>query len=201
MGFSVPPEVQAHFENILRATHKTRSEFFREILDFYFTKSHGAASESDVARALKTYWDLRSGSSVKVVVIGLAIISDGKKVLIGARKEKDEWVEHLSWVFPGGRLKTLGFDTEIKELVRKETDLDVEVKTLIAARVHPDSGFKDVQVVALYFHCVPKEKGKGVPGSGLAKLKWVAPSFVFKFFTTSVTDEVTRFLLMIEKGG
>lgn len=210
VGFSIPPEIHERFERVLKTKHKTRSEFFREILDTYFSRTSVAATvqaaptEGDIAHALKVYWQLKSMTPSKVVIVGSAIVSRNGQVLIGARKEKDAWVDNLSWTFPGGRMETLSFDAEIVRNVKEKTGLDVDVKGLVTARVHPDAGFKDVQIVILYFHCVATHASfanlTAKAKNGFSKLKWVKPSDVFKYFTTSVTDDVTRFLLAIEKG-
>lgn len=204
IGFSVPPEIHSQFEAVLKIRHKTKSEFFREILDIYFQglhnqKDHLQVGERDIAHMLRKYWELKSSSGLNVIIIGLGIVVKDGKVLIGLRKEKDKWVANLSWVFPGGKMDTLKFDDELKKIIKEETGIEVEVKSLVASRIHPDSGFKDVQIIALYFYCQPISKEKEKAGGILERLKWVKPSDVFKFFTTSVADEVTKFLIMIEK--
>jgi ADP-ribose pyrophosphatase YjhB (NUDIX family) len=200
IGFSIPPEIYAQFESVLKDRHRTKSEFFREILDTYF-KNAGMrhAEEKDIAHMLRKYWEFRNGSAASVIVVGLGIVAKNGQVLIGRRKTKDHWVDNLVWAFPGGQMHTLHFNEELKKNIKKETGLDVDVKSLVASRIHPDSGFKKVQIVALYFYCEPASEKKEKPGNNLGKLKWVKPSDVFKFFTTSVADEVTKFLLMIEK--
>jgi len=203
IGFSIPPEIYAQFESVLKGRHKTKSEFFREILDLYFQNAKGKnplqAEEKDIALMLKKYWEFRSVAESNVIVVGLGIIAKDGKVLIGQRKGKDPWVENLTWVFPGGQMHTLKFNEELKANIKKETGLAVAVKSLVASRIHPDSGFKNVQIVALYFYCEPINENTEKAGVNIAKLKWVKPSDVFKFFTTSVADEVTKFLMMIEK--
>ena len=205
IGFSIPPEIYSQFEAVLKGRHKTKSEFFREVLDLYFQNTVNGPrncpriEEKDIAHMLKRYWEFRSASDLNVVVVGLGIIVKDGKVLIGARNKKDPWVDNLSWVFPGGQMHTLNFNEEIKKNIKKETGLEVNVKALVTSRIHPDSGFKNVQIVALYFYCEPVSKKEEKSGKNLSKLKWVKPSDVFKFFTTSVSDEVTKFLIMIEK--
>lgn len=176
-------------------------------MDIYFQSAAGShkntpqIEEKDIAHTLKNYWEFRSLAPLNVIVVGLGIIVKDGKVLIGARRKRDPWVENLSWVFPGGQMHTLNFNDEIKKNIKKETGLDVSVKSLITSRVHPDSGFKNVQIIALYFYCEQISKDKETTGKNLGKLKWVKPSDVFKFFTTSVADEVTKFLMMIEKDN
>ncbi|HEV7424265.1 MAG TPA: hypothetical protein VGO21_03685, partial [Candidatus Paceibacterota bacterium] len=73
--------------------------------------------------------------------------------------------------------------------------------SLVEARVHPDTSLKNVQIIALYFHCVlNKENVKEKPGSGLVRLSWVKPFNVFKYFTGSVSDQVTKFLSVISNS-
>lgn len=213
VGFSIPPEIDNKLEKFIKSKHKTRSEFIREMIDVYFEsieRSKGTEvkgigldlSENDLAKILKTYWTLRSQLPLKVLTIGLAIIvnRDGK-VLIGARKAKDKWVENLTWVFPGGNLETLDFSEGLRKEVKEETGFDVEVKSLVASRIHPDSGFKSLQINALYFYCSPVGKEKLRPGGDLKSLKWVDPTDVFKYFTTSTCDEVTKFLTTLQKAS
>jgi 8-oxo-dGTP pyrophosphatase MutT (NUDIX family) len=203
IGFSIPPELHEKFISVLNGKHKTKSEFFREVLDTYFNTKLGGPTigETNVAQVLKTYWDLRAKAHENIVVISLGIIVKDGKVLIGARKKHDLWVNNLSWVFPGGRMKSLDFSSELETVIKNETGLSVKAQSLVAARIHPDSGFKDVQIVALYFHCtpVPGKEGKKTTGD-LSKLKWIVPSDVFRYFTTSVMDEVTKFLMTITIG-
>lgn len=201
IGLSLPPEINNQVEEHLTKSHKTRSEFFREIINLYFSNvAKEVVTEKDLALILKEYWDVKSSIGIKVIPIVLAIITDKKgKILIGARSQKDEWVENLSWVFPGGKLKDIEIEQEVKRSIKEETGLVVNVKQLIAARVHPDSGFKKVQIVVLYFHCSVENIGQIKAGGSLNKLKWVKPLEVFKYFTTSTCDEVTKFLTILEK--
>jgi|GEM_PF-1497869 len=212
VGFSLPPETYKKVEKLIKSESKTRSEFFRGLISSYVDSKEktnngivapdSSSTESDLATILKSYWNLRSQTELRVIPIGLAIIVNEKgEVLIGARKSKDKWVENLTWVFPGGAMKSLDFEKTLKEQVKKEAGLDVKVNTLVTARVHPDSGFKQAQIVALYFYCQVNSKKKVNPGGDLIKLKWVKPTHVFKYFTTSTSDEVTRFLTSIEKGN
>lgn len=199
VGFSVPEAVKRKFEELSAGKNQTKSEFFRELLEAYLRSAEKPGGERDLAKILGLYWKTRSSLLIKTMVIGLAVIIERRKVLIGARKEKDEWVENLTWVFPGGRFESLNFETEMEKRVKEETGMEVKVKNLIASRIHPDSGFKPIQIIALYFHCEPIRQGTRKPGGDLKELKWVKPLEVFKYFTTSTCDEVTKFLAVAEK--
>jgi 8-oxo-dGTP pyrophosphatase MutT (NUDIX family) len=214
VGFSLPPETHRTLEKLIKSEHKTRSEFFRGLINSYTTMLNKEKesttsdnrkvlleNEKDIASILQSYWTLQSQSKLNIIVIGLAIVvrKDGK-VLIGQRKTKDKHVENLTWVFPGGKLNSLDFEQSIKDEVKGETNFDVDVNTLVACRKHPDSGFYNVQIIALYFYCTSKGENKIEPGGDLSELKWVKPTDVFKYFTTSTCDEVTKFLATIQKG-
>ncbi len=209
IGVSLPPQLHQQLREILNETQQTQSEFIRALLQNYLQQKQTPAatnparekvSETDLAQILYDYWTLRGKIKKKTLIIALGIIVHQGQVLIGARKEKDPWVDYLSWVFPGGRVRSLEFEKELQEKIVNETGLEVEVKNLVSARIHPDSGFKPVQIVALYFHCQPRGEVHIRPGEDLTKLRWVKPAAVFQYFTTSTNDEVTRFLLSIEKS-
>ena len=209
VGFSLPPAIHQKLESLIKRSHKTKSEFFREILDVYFrtVESVKTAAEpldliqSDLAKILQTYWTIKATTPLKIIIVGLALIVKNNKILIGARKSKDPWVKDLTWVFPGGKIESLDFEKEIKREARKETGLEVAVKNLIAARILPDAKLKPIQIVLLYFHCQSISKKSPQPGGDLVKLKWVKPTEVFKYFTTSTCDEVTKFLATIEEAS
>src|SRR3989344_5203929 len=102
VGFSIPPELHKEFEALIKKGHKTKSEFFREIFAVYLKTLESAISgrermsfeEPDLAKALKTYWDLRSLGETETIIVGLGLVVKNGKVLIGRRVEKDKWVEN-----------------------------------------------------------------------------------------------------------
>ncbi len=189
---------------MLKTSHRTKSEFFREMLRAYFrsiehTSTDTRSADQDIAYALKLFWDTKTQAPVTIVV-GLGIIEKNGKVLIGGRKKKDPHVKKLSWVFPGGKMESLDFASEVVREIREETGLDISVRRLISARVHPDSHAPDVQVVALYFACSVVGRAKEMVGGEFTELRWVDPTDVYKYFTTSVSDDVARHLVALEKA-
>jgi ADP-ribose pyrophosphatase YjhB (NUDIX family) len=214
VGFSLPPETYKTLDKLIKSEHKTRSEFFRGLISSYTRmiknqEKHAPASlktyelenGKDLANILQSYWKLKSQTKLNIIVVGLGIIVNNKReVLVGQRKKKDKHVENLTWVFPGGKLESLDFEQNLIKEIKDETNLNVNVNTLVTCRKHPDSGFYNVQIIALYFYCTSKDQQKEKPGGDLSKLKWVKPTKVFKYFTTSTCDEVTKFLTTIQKG-
>ncbi len=203
MGFSLPPQTFKQIELLIKKQHKTRSEFMREMIRVYLETSSKVVnskealtlSEEDVNKILKLYYQLIQQAPGKTLVVGLAIIDNGKgSVLIGKRKKKDPIKKELTWVFPGGKMESLSFEEELRQAVKEETELDIHVGQLIHARVHPDAQFKPVKIIALYYHCRLIDKFKPQSGGDLAEIKWVPATSIFHYFTTSTADEVIRFL-------
>lgn len=203
LGFSLPPETYFQIENLLKKTHKTKSEFMRQIIETYLQigqktieetpKTEFSVSHEDINKILKLYFQLIGTNKKEVMVIGLGIISKGGQVLIGQRQQKDLYVKELSWVFPGGQFESLDFENELKRDLKEETGLNIYINQLIHARLIPDSPEKKVKIIALYYHCTPVS-GREKPGGDLKKLAWVPAMKIFHYFTTSVSDEMVAFL-------
>jgi len=201
-GFSLPPETYLKINNLLKKTHKTKSEFIRQAIDSFLEMTEKASkptlseitlSSEDVNKILKLYYQLIASDKKESIVIGLGIIAKNGQVLIGQRREKDPFVKELSWVFPGGKFESLDFEKEVIATIKSETGFDVYINQLVHARLIPDSPGKKVKIIALYYHCTPVS-GKEEPGRDLKKLKWVPAMKIFHYFTTSTADEVVSFL-------
>ena len=203
MGFSLPPEIYQEIENLLKTSHKTKSEFMRQVIESYLSvaqktlvqspKNKLDIDQSDANKILKLYYQLIGNHQKDTIVVGLGIIIKEGKVLIGQRKEKDPYVKELTWVFPGGKFDSLNFEEELTAKIKEETWLSVYVNQLIHSRLIPDSPEKKVKIIAIYYHCTPVS-GKENAGGDLKKLSWVEPTKVFHYFTTSTADEVVSFL-------
>lgn len=202
MGFSLPPETYQIIENLLKTSHKTRSEFMRQVIESYLSVSQRTLesptgsielSPQDINKVLKLYYQLIGNDKKPVLVVGLGIIAKDGNVLIGQRKDPDPYVKELSWVFPGGRFNSLDFENELTETIKRETGLQIFINQLIHARLIPDSPEKKFKIIALYYHCTPVS-GKEKAGGSLNKLEWVPAMKVFHYFTTSTADEVVAFL-------
>ena len=203
MGFSLPPETYQKIENLLKTSHKTKSEFMRQVLESYLSvtqktliqppKNKLEIDQGDINKILKLYYQLIGSHQKDTLIIGLGIIVDKGKVLIGQRKEADPYIKELTWVFPGGKFDSLDFERELTVKIKEETGLNVYVNQLIHARLIPDSPEKKVKIIALYYHCT-SVSGKEQSGGGLEKLIWVEPTKIFHYFTTSTADEVVSFL-------
>ncbi len=125
----------------------------------------------------------------------LAIIYDPKtrQILIG-RRENDPYLKELSWCFPGGR-PDYKEDLEyyLKLEANKKTNLDVEVKEVIFAKTYPEKR----EFLSIYYHC-QIVGGQEKAGEKFVEIKWVKPSEVQNYFTTSLHPKVLKYLKTLD---
>lgn len=128
----------------------------------------------------------------------LAIIHKDGKILIG-RREDDPYIKELTWCFPGGRpTYDKPLEESLKEEIKKKTNLDIKVKKLIFARTYPEKReFLSLYYLCEYYLCEPVE-GIEKPGEKFKELKWVKPTEVTKYFTTSIDPFILEFLKKLE---
>ncbi|MBN2095393.1 MAG: NUDIX domain-containing protein [Candidatus Aenigmarchaeota archaeon] len=122
-----------------------------------------------------------------VNVQGIVYNPVSRKILIG-RRAKDPYIEKLTWTFPGGRAG-YGPDLEdsLREQIRKKTGLDVVVREVIFAKTYPE----ERKILSIYYLCEPVEAAGPVlgglkVGEGFTELRWVKPTEVAQYFTTSL---------------
>jgi ADP-ribose pyrophosphatase YjhB (NUDIX family) len=136
-----------------------------------------------------------------VNVQGIVYNSITRKILIG-RRVNDPYMEKLTWSFPGGRA---GYDRDLeeslKEQIRKKTGINVVVKDVVFAKTYPE----DRKILSIYYLCEPVEAASTVlndsktkAGEGFAELKWVKPTEVTKYFTTSLHRRLFDYLKSLE---
>ena len=127
----------------------------------------------------------------------LAIIHDPQKnmILIGKRRN-DPIVPQLTWCFPGGRP---GYDDELEAYlkleVKKKTGLDIQPKELVFAKTYSENR----KILSIYYHC-DVIGGKEKPSEKHVEQKWVRPTEVKNYFTTSLHPKVYEFLQKLEAG-
>jgi len=127
----------------------------------------------------------------------LAIVYKDGKILIGKREE-DPFIKELGWSFPGGRpTYDKSLEESLKEEVKKKTNLDIEVKKIIFARIFTEKK----EFLSLYYFCLCEPvDGIEKPGDKFKELKWIKPTEVTKYFTTSIDPFVLDFLKKLESG-
>lgn len=125
------------------------------------------------------------------VVNLLAIVfnSKEKKILIG-RRENDPNIPALTWCFPGGRPE---YQQDLVEYlvkdVKRKTGLDIKVKNIVYAKTYPEKR----EFLSIYYFCEAYE-GMEQAGESFKEIKWIEPSAVEKYFTTSIHPVVLEHL-------
>ncbi len=211
INFSLSPQQYDELDSLAVASGRNRSELMRSIISASLQgmKQRDVGSNTifrennaDIASMLKDFWLARTSSPLEIKVAGLIIaVNDEGRVLIGKRHQTDPNVPNLTWSFPGSRLQTLDFQKELTKSFHERTGLHVNINKVVAARVIPESGQNGAQVVALYAHGPVQGNQHFTAQAPYSELKWVKPLDVFKYFTSSTTDEVTAFLNSLDSAS
>lgn len=139
-------------------------------------------------------WDEFDKGVFLVVLQGIIYNPKTKKILIG-RREKDPYIKEISWCFVGGRA---GYDKELEhhmeEIVKEKVNLDVKDGRIIFAKTYSEKR----QLLSIYYFITTDVEN--VKPIGFKELKWIKPTEVKKYFTTSIHSEVFKFLKELERG-
>lgn len=125
----------------------------------------------------------------------LAIIYDPKtkNILIG-RRENDQFIEELTWCFPGGRPNYQNdLEEYLKIEVKKKTNLEIEPKKVIFAKTYPEKR----EFLSIYYLC-DLIGGEEKVGEKFVELKWVKSSEIKNYFTTSLHPKLLELLRTLE---
>jgi ADP-ribose pyrophosphatase YjhB (NUDIX family) len=127
----------------------------------------------------------------------LAIIYDpASRMILISKRVNDPNLKELSWVFPGGRPNYKDdLEPNLVNDIKENTDLDVTVKSVVFAKTYPEIR----EFLSVYYLCEkttdsPTEQ----PMGNLKELKWVKPSEVVDYFTTSIHPKILEYLKSLE---
>jgi len=122
-------------------------------------------------------------------VLGVIYNTKNKKILIG-RRENDPFIQELTWCFPGGR-PAYEEDLEyyLKLEIKKKTGLEVEIRNSVFAKTYPE----DRRFLSIYYLC-HTDLDSGVAGEKFVEIKWIDPTEVKKYFTTSIHPKLLKIL-------
>jgi ADP-ribose pyrophosphatase YjhB (NUDIX family) len=140
-------------------------------------------------------WELFQKGVFLVNLLGIIYDPSKKQILIGKRVN-DPNIKELTWVFPGGR-PDYNKDLEVNLLakIKEDTNLDVLIKNVFFAKTYPEKR----EFLSIYYYCeFDSARGSGIPGGSLKELKWVKPSEVTDYFTTSIHGKVLDYLKTLE---
>jgi 8-oxo-dGTP diphosphatase len=140
-------------------------------------------------------WTIFKKGVFLVNLLGIIYDSNTKKILIGKRVD-DPHLKDLSWVFPGGRPDyKKEMDDNLKYEIKENTGLEVNVKHVVFAKTYPEKR----EFLSIYYHCELTSSGqKEVTEGNLKELKWVKPSEVENYFTTSIHPTILEYLKGLE---
>ncbi|MFB6246547.1 MAG: NUDIX hydrolase [Candidatus Pacearchaeota archaeon] len=130
------------------------------------------------------------------IVLGILFDPETKKILIGKRK-KDENIKELTWAFPGGRPE-YGEELEdsIKREIKEETNYDAESLGVIHAKTYPEKR----DLLSIYFLC-ELTGGEGNPQDDFDEIKWVEPSEIENYFSTSFHPRLKEYIEGLKYPG
>jgi len=127
-------------------------------------------------------------------VLGIVYNPKTRKILIGKR-EKDPYIKELSWTFPGGRpAYKKDLDFYLKHEIKIKTGLDVNVKKIVFAKTYPEKR----EFLSIYYLC-EVVGGKEKAGQKFVEIKWIKPTDVQKYFTTSLHPNLLKYLKTLEQ--
>jgi len=190
ISLSLGPELLTEFDEMAKAARLSHSELFRNFIterSRHELTSPGNAPMRDAIVKLV-------GSDSAQIVVGLAIIFHAGKVLVVSRPGQDPNVKNLHWAFPGGRLSTLAMRQEIRQVLSQRLGCDIVPNSVIGARVIPETTRAQPQVIAIYFDATATTDRIVLDPARYSECAWVSPSDVYAKFTTSTSDEISRYL-------
>lgn len=124
-----------------------------------------------------------------VTVLGIICDTKNRVMLIG-RRENDPNVRELTWCLPGGDMRE-GDSPEdaLKREAKEKTGLDIDVFEIVLAKVPEER--KDS--ILLYYQCEVLG-GEEKAGGSFKELKWIKPTDIKKYSTTSLDFRLMRYL-------
>jgi hypothetical protein len=79
--------------------------------------------------------------------------------------------------------------------IKENTGINVDVKQIVFAKTYPEKR----EFLSIYYHCEPTTPGqKELTDGNLKELKWVKPTDVGKYFTTSIHTTILEYLKTLE---
>ncbi|MBU0959002.1 MAG: NUDIX domain-containing protein [Nanoarchaeota archaeon] len=134
--------------------------------------------------------NLLEKDKMHAIVLGIIFDPAEKKILIGKR-ENDPNLPNLSWCFPGGILKPGDeVDKTLKAHVKAKTGYDIKNLGAIFSKIYDEKE----DLLAVYF-LTQVFAGEENPGGNLTELKWVSPTELETYFTTSFNKKLQQYLL------
>lgn len=134
-------------------------------------------------------WDQFDRGEFIVNVLAIVYDKKTKRILIG-RREKDPYIEKLTWSFPGGRP---AYDEDLEHYLnletKKKTDLEIDIQKILFAKTYPE----DRRFLSIYY-LAKAPYGKPKAGEKFKEVRWIPPCAVKDYFTTSIHPELYKII-------
>jgi len=126
----------------------------------------------------------------EVIVLGIILDSQKKKILIGKRK-KGQGGRKIGWCFPGGRIMPgEDIDTALKQKIKLKTGYSVKNIGTFFSQTHKESpGLISIAFLTKVF------EGEAKPGDDIEELKWVSVKELENYFKIPMHKKLKEFLL------
>src|SRR3989344_316987 len=128
----------------------------------------------------------------EVILLGVIYDPKKRKILLG-RRENDPYIKELTWCFPGGRASKEELEDCLKKKIKEKTGLKVENLGAVFSKTYPEKR----DLLSIYYLC-EVVGGKEKAGEKFVELKWVKPTDVKKYFTTSLHQNLLKYLKTLE---
>lgn len=140
-------------------------------------------------------WNIFEKGVFLVNLLGIIYDPKTKHILIG-RRVNDPHLKELTWVFPGGRPDyKVDLDDNLKKTIKEDTGLEINTSKVVFAKTYPEKR----EFMSIYYHCEGNyAEGDEKPGGSLSELKWIRPTDITEYFTTSIHPKVFEYLKTLE---
>lgn len=140
-------------------------------------------------------WSIFTKGVFLVNLLAIIYNPTTKKILIGKRVN-DPNLKELSWVFPGGRPDYKNeMEINLQHEIMENAGLDVTVKKIVFSKSYPEKR----EFLSIYYHCESTaNEGDEKPVGNLKELKWINPTDVKDYFTTSIHPKILAYLKGLE---
>jgi len=126
-------------------------------------------------------------------VLGIVYDSQTRNILIGKR-ENDPHIKELSWCFPGGRpAYEKDIEAYLQDEIKLKTGLEIDVQNIVFAKTYPEKR----EFMSIYYLC-EVTGGAERFGEKFVELRWVKPTDVQKYFTTSLHPKLLAYLKTLD---
>jgi hypothetical protein len=207
LSFSLPVELATDLDDMALAALLTRSQLLRRLIEQHrraaeytiavprpATKRQ-TATTLNMADILKLMFERQRFSSKQSIVVALGIIVDATGRVLIVKQQHDWMLRNASWRFPGCQLENFEFQESLEQSVLRRTGFEINCNGIITAGMIPEIADPELEIAALYFNTTLKGLYRQkVEDKCYTELKWVDPGELASYFTTSISNDIKKYL-------